>query len=1023
MHPKDWTAALLSGLTGRQLVDACLLMGIAHSGAKERLVARLLAAARVRTAFSESDDLDWYVARYSEAELRGMARSVGVFCSIPKIGVVAALLNWRNKCRSDGARVLKDSREVAAEAVSQSGDPEVGGKRLTIMAKGVKAVSAIAERDNEKKPWGKVSSAPRVPAGEVGGDGLVAAPLVDVNGETYKGSRPAAGFMQYGRAVPDGWPARGDHVEVKGVDRDWVKSGFIGADEADDDGYTKYEVRAADGKLVGKYHIGSLRPAVEGEEPSSVIDGVADGRSVEASSGSDTAAIDDGEGDGHSRFPFGDPDASDECVHGQSWLGACTTCGRDEHGYYPDDEDGELSTGFSPSMDDAVSGAAGTAADGGAPLDERQLALAHYNAELAAWRSKGGQRQDLPPITDGGDRWAFLCSGCGIVPVFEEDAACPICVAASPVFEPAATGKLRDLPVQQVHPSSFNPRKKFDQAELQELAESIKQHGLIEPIVVRPCVDADGWEIVAGERRWRAHKLAGLTMISAIIRPVEDIPARVHAILENLERVNLNPIEEASGYKALRDLGMSVDAIAQAVGRARTAVSNSVRLLGLPIPVLEAVECGALTESHGRALLRFADFPEFCLSLADLVARATPRTPSKILETNIPHVHALIEGKRVVSLGYRVDGGFPECRSCPLDARFNSEGAERGLYVCLRPDHYAELEAARAAETAVRLEAELARQRADKEKQLADAQAKLESATTEKERGRAKQAVASVEGALKAGIPDLAKLNSSQYQIKGSPPPSGCSSECPCHVLATRNGTVMEVCLNSARYQQLTGADTRVRNSARRERFTELAKHAVTILKQPTGCEASVGLICERAVHQIKVKARREVAEGLPPGPLRELLSKAAYSCNDSGNAELRDAFNAVPVGIAMAVASECLIREELLDAGENGTDRVPLTDYLLKVTPTPVADAEQPLAEVSRETDTEWTGREKFRLGDRVTVLVGGQPMNKRHGCIVGHQSSAPAPPGYRVSFDGGEEMVVPVSSVRDYEEEVAKS
>lgn len=159
------------------------------------------------------------------------------------------------------------------------------------------------------------------------------------------------------------------------------------------------------------------------------------------------------------------------------------------------------------------------------------------------------------------------------------------------------------LPISQIEPFSGQPRKYFDQEALQELAESIKVHGVIQPLTVRRL--ASGYhQIIAGERRWRAAKLAGLKELPVVIMEADDRTAMELAMIENLQREDLNPMEEAEGYKTLIDhFGMTQEQAAKRVGKSRSSVANVMRLLHLTDPVRQLVEEGLLSAGHARALL------------------------------------------------------------------------------------------------------------------------------------------------------------------------------------------------------------------------------------------------------------------------------------------------------------------------------------------------------------------------------------------------------------------------------------
>lgn len=159
------------------------------------------------------------------------------------------------------------------------------------------------------------------------------------------------------------------------------------------------------------------------------------------------------------------------------------------------------------------------------------------------------------------------------------------------------------LPISQVESCAAQPRKNFDPEKLSELADSIREHGIIQPLTVRRL--ASGYyQIIAGERRWRAARLAGLTEVPAVIIEADDRTAMELAMIENLQREDLNPMEEAEGYKALVEgYGMTQEQAAQRVGKSRSAVANAMRLLSLTPAVRQLVESGQLSAGHGRTLL------------------------------------------------------------------------------------------------------------------------------------------------------------------------------------------------------------------------------------------------------------------------------------------------------------------------------------------------------------------------------------------------------------------------------------
>jgi ParB family chromosome partitioning protein len=162
---------------------------------------------------------------------------------------------------------------------------------------------------------------------------------------------------------------------------------------------------------------------------------------------------------------------------------------------------------------------------------------------------------------------------------------------------------LMTLPVGRIRPGKYQPRTKMDQEALAELAASIRSQGLMQPVLVRP-VDRDRYELIAGERRWRAAQMAGLEEVPALVREVPDEAALALSLIENIQRENLNPMEEAAGVQRLVDeFRMTHEQAADAVGRSRTATTNLLRLLRLAKPVQEMVMEGAIDMGHARALL------------------------------------------------------------------------------------------------------------------------------------------------------------------------------------------------------------------------------------------------------------------------------------------------------------------------------------------------------------------------------------------------------------------------------------
>ena len=177
------------------------------------------------------------------------------------------------------------------------------------------------------------------------------------------------------------------------------------------------------------------------------------------------------------------------------------------------------------------------------------------------------------------------------------------------------------LALSEIEPNRAQPRKQFDPAGLAELADSIKQHGVLQPLVVRPMPNG-AYQLVAGERRWRAARMAGLSQVPVVIRELDDAQVLELALIENLQREDLNPMEEAAGYQELMEsFGLTQEQVSAKVGKSRPVVTNALRLLNLPDPVRELVEAGKLSAGHGRALLALEEEELICQTAREGVTK------------------------------------------------------------------------------------------------------------------------------------------------------------------------------------------------------------------------------------------------------------------------------------------------------------------------------------------------------------------------------------------------------------------
>lgn len=167
-----------------------------------------------------------------------------------------------------------------------------------------------------------------------------------------------------------------------------------------------------------------------------------------------------------------------------------------------------------------------------------------------------------------------------------------------------STDGVTTLRISEIEPNKSQPRKNFDEDALLQLSDSISQYGVLQPLMVRPIAGTGNYQLVAGERRWRAARMAGLSEVPVIIRELTDTETMEISLIENLQREDLNPIEEAEGYQTLMQLyNMTQDEISKRVGKSRPVVANSLRLLNLPNSVIDMVKNGSISQGHARTLL------------------------------------------------------------------------------------------------------------------------------------------------------------------------------------------------------------------------------------------------------------------------------------------------------------------------------------------------------------------------------------------------------------------------------------
>ena len=234
--------------------------------------------------------------------------------------------------------------------------------------------------------------------------------------------------------------------------------------------------------------------------------------------------------------------------------------------------------------------------------DDVQAALEHRRP--GAPRPVTERVPDKPPRSGGSEkRPAQQRLGRGLAALIGEMEAVP--QPDAPVVPPRPDAR---VPITSIRANPNNPRREFDGSELDDLAASLRSHGLVQPIVVRTAPDGVGYEIIAGERRWRAAQLAELDEVPVIVREVSDTEALEIAIVENVQRADLNPIEEALGYRQLIERhDYSQQDLSRVIGKSRSHVANTIRLLKLPDPVQTMLSTGQLTSGHARALITSED--------------------------------------------------------------------------------------------------------------------------------------------------------------------------------------------------------------------------------------------------------------------------------------------------------------------------------------------------------------------------------------------------------------------------------
>ncbi len=433
----------------------------------------------------------------------------------------------------------------------------------------------------------------------------------------------------------------------------------------------------------------------------------------------------------------------------------------------------------------------------------------------------------------------------------------------------SARNSIMEIPVAQIRPSPLNPRQDIDEEYLQRLAASIRQHGVIEPIIVRPV--EDGYEVGPGKSRWLAAQIAERETVPAVVKEnIDDLTWLQLMLAENLERKELNPIEEAQGFKELQKLGMKQGKIAELFHRSQPAIANYLRLLALPEKVQGAIRQGQLTTAHGVALASYAKFPKLVEKIADIAIERG--MTSHALETP-PQTWDLEQAGLIKRLRYEAVFDTKICERCP-------HGAYRQMsytYYCLYPSHYQELQEA-----------------AVKERQ---------------EQTAAEAAKAKAKGKVAVRVRDLSP-GSYTFLDRYEGTPGGCRDDCDKRVPGVGyDDRECIICIDTQCHQKLKAAETRAQNKSRRERGKDILRKveetvdAITEISDRELVVLVMEVIKNRYSKHLKASLARLRCDDLAglanPGPW--VLGRPAY--------EIMGGFPRLTI---VKAAIEAMLRQEL---------------------------------------------------------------------------------------------------------------
>lgn len=467
---------------------------------------------------------------------------------------------------------------------------------------------------------------------------------------------------------------------------------------------------------------------------------------------------------------------------------------------------------------------------------------------------------------------------------------------AAPAIRTTSTAISQNVPTAQVRPSPTNPRQTSDQEALDALTASIAEHGILEPLIVLRRPDSTTtYELIAGERRWRAATAAGLTTVPARVMIVDSRQALELQALENLQRADLNAIEEAQTFRQLAEAGLTQSAIARTVGKSQPFVANRLRLLSLPDDVRTLVRDGTLTPAHGGSLARFSAFPAIASKMAAHTVKYST-TVKDLEKLEIPHVWELQKTGLAVQISAEKTGIFADCATaCP----FQAYRKETYSSWCLNPPHAAELRAVA---------------QADFERQQATA--------TET-----------------AAATDYPRINYTQHTDRSAYPPPGCSDACPCATQAiseASNGSLslVPVCTDRARWDALREAGVNAATERRQHNHdAHLARALVPLAADASGSTRRLAIVVLAALVDVRLPFLEAASQQQTDGRATQTPRSPGHNTPEESAAHILANLNdlsRLDTGELIRYAADALIRKELHDRHLAHSRTTPLSDWLL---------------------------------------------------------------------------------------------